>query len=113
MGDVRTRRSRADGQRGGRRAPPPRRRGYRWQQARPDPGQCARARARILYRAESCGVMTALNDLTITAALSGLDKGDFSAPELTEVHLSAMALQRGLNAFLTETPDNARTMPAA
>ena len=57
--------------------------------------------------------MTALNDLTITAALAGLDKGDFSARELTEVHLSAMALQRGLNAFITETPDKARAMAAA
>jgi len=57
--------------------------------------------------------MTALNDLTITAALAGLDKGDFSARELTEVHLSAMALQHGLNAFITETPDKARAMAAA
>ncbi len=57
--------------------------------------------------------MTALNDLTITAALAGLDKGDFSARELTEVHISAMALQHGLNAFITETPDKARAMAAA
>jgi aspartyl-tRNA(Asn)/glutamyl-tRNA(Gln) amidotransferase subunit A len=57
--------------------------------------------------------MTALNDLTITAALAGLARGDFSARELTEVHLSAMALQRGLNAFITETPDKARAMAAA
>jgi aspartyl-tRNA(Asn)/glutamyl-tRNA(Gln) amidotransferase subunit A len=57
--------------------------------------------------------MTALNDLTITAALAGLAKGDFSARELTEVHLSAMALQRGLNAYVTETPDKARAMAAA
>jgi aspartyl-tRNA(Asn)/glutamyl-tRNA(Gln) amidotransferase subunit A len=58
-------------------------------------------------------MMSALNDLTITAALAGLARGDFSARELTEVHLSAMALQRGLNAFITETPDKARAMAAA
>jgi aspartyl-tRNA(Asn)/glutamyl-tRNA(Gln) amidotransferase subunit A len=57
--------------------------------------------------------MTALNDLTITGALSGLAKGEFNARELAEAHISAMALQRGLNAFVTETPDKARAMAAA
>jgi aspartyl-tRNA(Asn)/glutamyl-tRNA(Gln) amidotransferase subunit A len=57
--------------------------------------------------------MGALNDLTITGALAGLAKGEFSARELTEAHLSAMALQRGLNAFVTETPEKARAMAAA
>src|SRR5262249_43127286 len=57
--------------------------------------------------------MATLNDLTITDAVAGLAKGEFTAVELTEAHLSAMALQRGLNAFVTETPDKARAMAAA
>src|ERR1019366_7523741 len=57
--------------------------------------------------------MSALNDLTIAGALAGLAKGDFSARELAEVHISAMAEQRGLNAFITETPDKALAMAAA
>ncbi len=57
--------------------------------------------------------MTALNDYTIAGALAGLAKGNFSARELAEVHLSAMAEQRGLNAFVTETPAKALSMAAA
>jgi aspartyl-tRNA(Asn)/glutamyl-tRNA(Gln) amidotransferase subunit A len=58
-------------------------------------------------------MMAALNDLTIAGALAGLAKGEFNSRELTEAHLSAMALQRGLNAYITETPDKARAMAAA
>src|SRR5690242_15473690 len=57
--------------------------------------------------------MSALNDLTITGALDGLAKKKFSSEELTEAHISAMALQRGLNAYITETPEKARSMAAA
>src|SRR5258706_10017907 len=57
-------------------------------------------------------MMAALNDLTITGALAGLARGEFTSLELTEAHLSAMTLQRGLNAYVTETPDKARAMAA-
>jgi aspartyl-tRNA(Asn)/glutamyl-tRNA(Gln) amidotransferase subunit A len=57
--------------------------------------------------------MSALNDLTITRALDGLAKKTFSSKELTEAHISAMAVQRGLNAYITETPEKARAMAAA
>ncbi|MBF0334730.1 MAG: Asp-tRNA(Asn)/Glu-tRNA(Gln) amidotransferase subunit GatA [Alphaproteobacteria bacterium] len=48
---------------------------------------------------------TALTDLTIAGALDGLAKGEFTAVELTVAHLRAMEAARGLNAFITETPD--------
>ncbi len=57
--------------------------------------------------------MSALNDLTITGALDGLAKKKFSSKELTEAHIAAMAVQRGLNAYITETPEKARSMAAA
>ncbi len=47
----------------------------------------------------------ALTALGIAEARDGLDKGEFSAEELTRVHLRAMEDARGLNAFITETPD--------
>ena len=49
--------------------------------------------------------MTKLTDLTISSARDGLTKGDFTAVELAETHISAMETARGLNAFITETPD--------
>jgi aspartyl-tRNA(Asn)/glutamyl-tRNA(Gln) amidotransferase subunit A len=49
--------------------------------------------------------MTKLTDLTISAARDGLNGGDFTAVELTEAHIAAMEDARGLNAFITETPD--------
>jgi len=49
--------------------------------------------------------MSALTNLTIAGAESGLDAGDFSAEELTQAHLDAMAQARDLNCFITETPD--------
>ncbi|MBC8268691.1 MAG: Asp-tRNA(Asn)/Glu-tRNA(Gln) amidotransferase subunit GatA [Rhodospirillaceae bacterium] len=49
--------------------------------------------------------MTKLTDLTISAARDGLNGGDFTAVELTEAHIVAMEDARGLNAFITETPD--------
>ncbi len=49
--------------------------------------------------------MSALIDLTIAAAAAGLDAGDFSAEELTQAHLDAMAAAGDLNCFITETPE--------
>ncbi len=49
--------------------------------------------------------MTDLTALTIAAALKGLEKGDFTAVELTRAHLDKMDKHRALNAFIVETPD--------
>jgi aspartyl-tRNA(Asn)/glutamyl-tRNA(Gln) amidotransferase subunit A len=56
--------------------------------------------------------MTALTDLTMAAARDGLAKKDFSARELTEAHIEAVEATRPLNAFITETPEQARAMAA-
>jgi aspartyl-tRNA(Asn)/glutamyl-tRNA(Gln) amidotransferase subunit A len=52
--------------------------------------------------------MSKLTDLTITEALKALDAKKFSAVELTDAHIAAMEKARGLNAFITETPEQAR-----
>ena len=57
--------------------------------------------------------MTALTDLTIAAMRAGLKSRDFSAVELTEAHLAAMAGARHLNAFIVETPEIAQAQAAA
>ncbi len=49
--------------------------------------------------------MTNLTHLTITEARRRLAKGEITAVELTRAHTEAMAAKRGLNAFITETPD--------
>ncbi|MCF8496076.1 MAG: Asp-tRNA(Asn)/Glu-tRNA(Gln) amidotransferase subunit GatA [Alphaproteobacteria bacterium] len=49
--------------------------------------------------------MTNLTHLTIAQALDGLQKKDFTATELTQAHIGAMEQTRGLNAYITETPD--------
>ncbi|HEY8017751.1 MAG TPA: Asp-tRNA(Asn)/Glu-tRNA(Gln) amidotransferase subunit GatA [Dongiaceae bacterium] len=54
--------------------------------------------------------MTALTELTMVEALTGLAKGSFSARELAETHIAAMERHRGLNAFVTETPEKALAM---
>jgi aspartyl-tRNA(Asn)/glutamyl-tRNA(Gln) amidotransferase subunit A len=56
--------------------------------------------------------MADLLDLDITAARAGLDRGDFSAVELTQAYLDAMARGRHLNCFITETPEIALEMAA-
>ena len=53
--------------------------------------------------------MSKLTDLTITGARAGLDAGEFSARELTEAHIDAMAQHKVLNTFITETPEVALT----
>lgn len=49
--------------------------------------------------------MSKLNHLTIAQALEGLNKKDFTAVELTQVHIDEMVKSKNLNAFITETPD--------
>ena len=49
--------------------------------------------------------MTELTELTVAAARDGLAAGEFSAAELAEAHLEAMAAARRLNAFVHETPE--------
>ena len=58
--------------------------------------------------------MTELTKLTLAEALAGLDAKRFSAVELTEAFLAAIATANPhLNAFVLETPDKARAMAAA
>lgn len=52
--------------------------------------------------------MKNLTNLTITAALEGLAKKEFTATELVDAHISAAEAARGLNCFITETFDSAR-----
>ncbi len=53
--------------------------------------------------------MTDLTALTIAAARDSLAKKEFTALELADAHLAAMERAKGLNAFITMTPDVART----
>ena len=57
--------------------------------------------------------MTALTTLSLAEARDGLRKKSFSATELTQSHIEAMAAARPLNAFITETPERALEMAAA
>ena len=54
--------------------------------------------------------MTALTTLTLAEAREGLAKKLFTSLELTDAHLKAMEDARALNAFVLETPEQARTM---
>ncbi|MBP7253457.1 MAG: aspartyl/glutamyl-tRNA amidotransferase subunit A, partial [Alphaproteobacteria bacterium] len=54
-----------------------------------------------------------LTDLTMSAALDGLAKKQFSAVELAEAYIAAVAKTRSLNAFITETPEIAREQARA
>src|SRR5438270_7489417 len=54
--------------------------------------------------------MTDLTSLTIAEARSGLASKSFTSLELTDAHLAAIEAARALNAFILETPDQARTM---
>ena len=56
--------------------------------------------------------MSELTELTMTEALTGLAKGSFSSRELTEAHIAVMEANRGLNAYVTETPEKALAMAA-
>lgn len=57
--------------------------------------------------------MSALNNLTLSSALKGLAKKDFSSRELTEAHLNAIAGADALNAYLLTTADKALDMADA
>src|ERR1700720_2318253 len=54
--------------------------------------------------------MTDLTSLTLAEARSGLASKSFTSLELTDAHLDAIEAARVLNAFVMETPDQARTM---
>lgn len=51
--------------------------------------------------------MSDLTKLTIAEARDGLKEKKFSSRELTAAHITAMDSARGLNAFITETPEKA------
>ena len=48
-----------------------------------------------------------LTRLTLAEARDGLARGDFTARELTQAHIRAVEAARPLNAFITETPEQA------
>src|SRR5919197_1183741 len=54
--------------------------------------------------------MTDLTSLTLAEARTGLADKTFTSLELTDAHLSAIEAARVLNAFVMETPDQARAM---
>src|SRR5256885_9757412 len=54
--------------------------------------------------------MTDLTSLTLAEARDGLGRKSFTALELTDAHLQAIESARALNAFVMETPDQARAM---
>ena len=54
--------------------------------------------------------MTNLTSLTLKAALAGLADKSFSAVELTQAHVDAVAAAKPLNAYILETPDKALDM---
>lgn len=49
--------------------------------------------------------MSNLTNLTITEALEGLKKKEFTSVELTQAHIDAMAKAKKLNCFIVETPE--------
>ena len=57
--------------------------------------------------------MTAANRLTLADARDALAKGELTSVELTQAHLDAMKAARGLNAYVTETPEKALDMAKA
>jgi aspartyl-tRNA(Asn)/glutamyl-tRNA(Gln) amidotransferase subunit A len=57
--------------------------------------------------------MSDLTGLTLAQARDGLSSKSFSATELAEAHLNAIERARALNAFVLETPDQARAMARA
>src|SRR5437016_3795582 len=57
--------------------------------------------------------MTDLTSMTIAEAKAGLANKSFTSLELTDAHLAAIEGARSLNAFILETPDQARAMARA
>ncbi|MDA0663693.1 MAG: amidase, partial [Proteobacteria bacterium] len=56
--------------------------------------------------------MADLRNLTLAQARDGLAAGDFTAVELTDAFIGATEAVRGLNAYIVETPEQARDMAA-
>ena len=54
--------------------------------------------------------MTDLTSLTLAEARDGLANKSFTSLELTDAHLAAMERARALNAYVLETPEQARAM---
>ena len=54
--------------------------------------------------------MTALTSLTLAEARDGLAEKSFTSLELADAHLKSMEEARALNAFVLETPEQARAM---
>jgi aspartyl-tRNA(Asn)/glutamyl-tRNA(Gln) amidotransferase subunit A len=57
--------------------------------------------------------MTDLTSMTLAEARDGLAKKSFTSVELTEAHIEAVEAARALNAYVLETPDQARAMAQA
>ena len=57
--------------------------------------------------------MSGLTELTMAGALKGLEAKEFTAVELAEAHIKAVETIRPLNAFITETPEQALEMAKA
>ena len=57
--------------------------------------------------------MTDLTALKISEIRDGLKAKDFSAVELTDTYIAALEAARGLNAYIKETPEQAREMAKA
>ena len=57
--------------------------------------------------------MTNLTSLTIAEASAKLRAKDMSAVELTDAYIAAVEKARTLNAYIVETPDQARAMAKA
>lgn len=47
--------------------------------------------------------MTNLTSLTISSAIEGLEKGEFTSKQLVESHIAEIEKQRGLNAYIVDT----------
>jgi len=57
--------------------------------------------------------MTDLTSMTLAEARDGLAKKSFTSVELTDAHIAAVEAARVLNAFVLETPEQARRMALA
>ena len=57
--------------------------------------------------------MADLRNLTLAQARDGLSAGEFTSVELTDAFIGATEAVRGLNAYIVETPEQARDMAAA
>ena len=57
--------------------------------------------------------MASLTDLTVAGLAAAMARKEASAAEVTEAHLRKLDQHRGLNAFITETPDKACAMAKA